>query len=160
MRKYEHYAVSFICYWSLLCNKKMVIKKNHFAETSYHFVDINYYSAGENLKNPILRRIFFASANYHLADANWEKPILHRHFLVEAKISELPALKKKSSNLCKVNNPALKFWDLLYTNYLDKIKTAWYENNKRSTLLVYQIRKLNTIHEAAWKSKQRILIIC
>ena len=41
------------------------IKKNHFAEPSYHFPGVNY----------------------HFADANWEKPVLHQHFLDEAKKS-------------------------------------------------------------------------
>ena len=48
----------------------MIIKKNHFAGTSYHFVILNNLFAGEN----------------------WEKPILHQHFPAEARKSELQGL--------------------------------------------------------------------
>ena len=77
MKKYKHYAVSFICYWSLLYEKR---KNNHFVEASYH------------------------NLNYHFAGENWEKPILRRHFLPEAKKFELQGLSIYLKNFHKISD--------------------------------------------------------
>ena len=61
MRKYKHYAISFIY---LLYDKKIIIKKNCFILISYYFTYVSCYFAG----------------------VNWEKPILRRHFLCPRKL--------------------------------------------------------------------------
>ena len=72
--------------------KKIVMKKNNFAEASYHFADVNYHFAGKNWQKPIWCKQFLTGANYHFANANWEKPILQQHFIAKAKKSEIHGL--------------------------------------------------------------------
>ena len=75
MRNYFHCAIGFICYWSLLYNKKLLLlKKIRKSEVSYYFATVNYYFAGKNWEKPILLWHLFASANYYFAYSNWEKP--------------------------------------------------------------------------------------
>ena len=52
------------CFYYEACYliQKLIIKKNHFAEASYHFVNINYNFEEKNLGWPILCWLFFLPA--------------------------------------------------------------------------------------------------
>ena len=58
LRKYKHYAISFIWYWILLYDKKNDIKENHFAEASDHFADVKYHFTAKIEKNLFCIEIF------------------------------------------------------------------------------------------------------
>ena len=58
LRKYKHYAISFIWYWILLYDKKNDNKENHFAEASDHFADVKHDFTAKIEKNLFCIEIF------------------------------------------------------------------------------------------------------